>query len=213
MVALVFTNFALRVVIFASLSVFEMLDLSSSRSHQFLCSSSSLCSAISRNIIFWIMLFTSSKGPPTRAASSSAKRAKDLELTSRASSRKRFTARARGSSFWIRTVMGDGGSTGLEGSTVPTPVTLERMSIPAAMAFISRARMAWRSVHSDFFIAHDCSVSPRLLESALRSASVSWRDVCACASSACASPSSVVFSDLAAVAAATALSRAFLARS
>mmetsp|Transcript_23153 Transcript_23153/g.63084 ORF Transcript_23153/g.63084 Transcript_23153/m.63084 type:complete len:234 (+) Transcript_23153:920-1621(+) len=190
-----------------------MLLLSSSRSHQFLWSSSSFCSAMSRKIIFWSMLFTSSKGPPTRAAISSAKCAKAREWTSRASSRKRFTARARGSSFWRKNVTGEGGGTGLSGFVVLTPVTLERMSMPAAMACSSRARMSWRSAHSVFFIVQDCSVSLRLFASAFKSAWVFVRAPWAAASSLCASPSSLVFSLLADCADAMAPSRAPLARS
>mmetsp|Transcript_35212 Transcript_35212/g.109643 ORF Transcript_35212/g.109643 Transcript_35212/m.109643 type:complete len:234 (-) Transcript_35212:688-1389(-) len=190
-----------------------MLLLSSSMSHQFLCSSSSFCSAMSRKIIFWIMLLTSSKGPLTRAASSSAKRAKALEWTSRASLRKKFTTRARGSSFWRSMVTGDGGGTGLEGLVVLTPVTCARISMPAWMAFISRALISWRSVHSDFFIVHDCSVLLRASVSALRSAFVSLRVDVAVASSDCTSPRSVVFSVLVLPAALMALSRAAFARS
>mmetsp|Transcript_124097 Transcript_124097/g.345444 ORF Transcript_124097/g.345444 Transcript_124097/m.345444 type:complete len:234 (+) Transcript_124097:1072-1773(+) len=190
-----------------------MLLFESSMSHQFLWSSSSFCSAMSRKIIFWIMLLTSSKGPPKRAATSSAKRAKAREWTLRASSRSKLTARALGSWFCKSSRVGEGGGTGLEGASVRTPATLERISMPAASAFISCSRTSERSSHSDFFIAQDCFVLLRVVESAFKSSLALLREFFASARSVLTSPSKSVFVLLAASAACTALARASSASS
>mmetsp|Transcript_103810 Transcript_103810/g.293534 ORF Transcript_103810/g.293534 Transcript_103810/m.293534 type:complete len:274 (-) Transcript_103810:801-1622(-) len=223
-VALASVSLALRLVILSSLLAFDVLVFSSSRSHQFLWSSSSFCSAISRNIIFWIMLFTSSKGPFACAAISSAKRANARDLVLRASSRSSWMARSLGSALSRRarpgagaaessSVTGEGGGTGFVGAAVVTPPTLDKMSMPARKAFLSRARISDRCVHSDFFISQDCWVVPSDVESACRSALVSPRVLWSAASSVWTSPRRMFFSSFALFAACRELARAFLASS
>mmetsp|Transcript_6922 Transcript_6922/g.17718 ORF Transcript_6922/g.17718 Transcript_6922/m.17718 type:complete len:256 (-) Transcript_6922:794-1561(-) len=223
-VALASSSFASSSPIFCSLSVLEVLVFSSSMSHQFLCSSSSVCSAMRRKIIFWIMLLTSSNGPLTRAATCSAKRSKLLDFSDAASLRSRFTAFCLGSTDEAEMAMkapgaasvaasaGATGGSGFEGASVRTPVALLRIWTAASMASISLARMLDRSAHSDFFMVQDFLVSPSVVSSAARSLRAFPRSLSAALRSLCTVPSSVSFCVLAAVAAAIAASRAFLAR-
>mmetsp|Transcript_36099 Transcript_36099/g.114771 ORF Transcript_36099/g.114771 Transcript_36099/m.114771 type:complete len:234 (+) Transcript_36099:814-1515(+) len=225
-VALASSSFASVTLILSSLFSREELVFWISRSHQFLWSSSSRCSAMSRKTIFWIMLLTCSKGPVMLAATSSAKRAKDLECTSRASSRSRFTARARGSSTCSKATppcskaappssssRGEVGSEGFSGFSVRTPVTFARIFTPISRAFISPSRIFVRSSHSVFFIMQDFSVLPKASLSAFRSALTSLSVPSASSSSLLTSPRRFSFSFCASSAASMAASRAFFARS
>mmetsp|Transcript_82508 Transcript_82508/g.230065 ORF Transcript_82508/g.230065 Transcript_82508/m.230065 type:complete len:255 (+) Transcript_82508:751-1515(+) len=224
--------FTVSMPIFSVLSDLEVFVLPISRSHQFLWSSSSFCSAISLKIIFWIMLLTASKGPPRAAATSSANCSKLREWAARASSRRRFTARCLGSAPTAWTSMGrlglglggptpasrkdesngDVGNTGFVGASVRTPVTFARMSMAAAMACNSCSRMLVRSVHSDSFRLHAFVVSSRLVSSASSVCCVSSSACLSLKNCSCVSPRSVFFSPLASVETWIALSRADFAR-
>ena len=76
----------------SSLSTREVLDFSSSWSHQSLCSSSFFCSSMRRKIIFSISLLTLSKGPVRWAATSVASCSRALECAALAVLRRSSTA-------------------------------------------------------------------------------------------------------------------------
>merc|ERR1719362_729084 len=103
------------------------------------------------NALFWIMLFTLSKGPLALRATCSAKRAKDLECTFLAVSRRRLIARLLSGSESCKKDSGDGGSDGFSGASVRTPETFARILMAASMASISPARISDLSSHSVFF--------------------------------------------------------------
>mmetsp|Transcript_34735 Transcript_34735/g.99797 ORF Transcript_34735/g.99797 Transcript_34735/m.99797 type:complete len:270 (+) Transcript_34735:756-1565(+) len=157
------------------LSEMEASVLASSLSHQFLWSSSSVCSFMRRWIIFWMELTTWSKAPSpcfTRSVTSSARRSSALECATLASWRRmRKACSALGLPSCSRTT-GDGGGTGLPGGEIRTPVTLARMEIAVSMASISLARVEDRSSHSLFFVDQALSVSDSDFESAAKSSLV-----------------------------------------
>mmetsp|Transcript_6959 Transcript_6959/g.22392 ORF Transcript_6959/g.22392 Transcript_6959/m.22392 type:complete len:267 (+) Transcript_6959:637-1437(+) len=190
--ALASSSFALSSNILSSLSDLEISVLLSSRSHQFLCLSSSLCSSARWKIIFWIMLFTSSKGPAKCAETSCAKRSRARECARCASVRRSCTARCRGSSLTCRKDTGDGGGTGFVGASVRTPVAFERTLTATFIASISSARVLDLRSHSDFFTMHDCSVPSRVAESACSSSRRVARAPSALMRSSLAFPSSVL---------------------
>mmetsp|Transcript_92112 Transcript_92112/g.234192 ORF Transcript_92112/g.234192 Transcript_92112/m.234192 type:complete len:268 (-) Transcript_92112:65-868(-) len=152
------------------LSEMEELVLASSLSHQFLWSSSSVCSCINLKIIFSTMSTTWSKWPSpcfTRSVTSSAKRSKAFECATLASWRRMRRARSAFGLPSCRKDTGDG--SGLPGASVRTPVTLARMEIAVSMASISLDRVAERSSHSDCFVEQELSVSDSDFLSAARS--------------------------------------------
>mmetsp|Transcript_115333 Transcript_115333/g.246489 ORF Transcript_115333/g.246489 Transcript_115333/m.246489 type:complete len:369 (+) Transcript_115333:670-1776(+) len=171
-----------RSSILSSLFVFDSVVLLSSKSHQFLWSSSSFCSCMRWKIIFEIMLSSSSKGPERCAEISCARRSKPFECTKRASARNSCTARCLGSTTWRKAnpaassegETGEGGGTGFSGTVILTPVTLERIPTAAFMDSSSFVRVSERSAHSVFFNAQDFCVWARAAWSASRSASSSF---------------------------------------
>mmetsp|Transcript_71639 Transcript_71639/g.192931 ORF Transcript_71639/g.192931 Transcript_71639/m.192931 type:complete len:270 (-) Transcript_71639:799-1608(-) len=157
------------------LSVMDDSVLLISWSHQFLWSSSSVCSFMRRWIIFWMELTTWSKAPSpcfTRSVTSSAKRSRAFECATLASWRRMRKARSAFGLPSCRKDTGEGGGTGLPGASVRTPVTLARMEIAVSMASISLDRVAERSSHSDCFVEQELSVSDSDFVSAARSSLV-----------------------------------------
>mmetsp|Transcript_40471 Transcript_40471/g.88487 ORF Transcript_40471/g.88487 Transcript_40471/m.88487 type:complete len:232 (+) Transcript_40471:876-1571(+) len=186
----------------SSLSTLEVLLFSSSKSHQFLWLSSSFCSSMRRKIIFWIMLFTSSKGPVRWAETCCARRSRARECVLAASARSSCNAFVAGPALpsW-RKDTGEGGGTGFEEGSVRTPVALLRISTAAAMASSSPLRTAERSAHSEAFNSQPFCVLAREAESASSSACSEVRLFCASFRSPVTSPSSFSLLALEAVAA------------
>mmetsp|Transcript_6957 Transcript_6957/g.22382 ORF Transcript_6957/g.22382 Transcript_6957/m.22382 type:complete len:267 (+) Transcript_6957:664-1464(+) len=190
--ALASSSFALSSNILSSLSDLEISVLLSSRSHQFLCLSSSLCSSMRWKIIFWIMLFTASKGPDRCVEISCARRSRACECAARAAVRRSCTARCLGSADTSRKATGDGGGTGFVGACARTPVAFDRILIAAFIASSSFSRVSDRSAHSDFFTAQVFSVCASVASSAFSSPSVVFRVPSALMRASFASPNSVV---------------------
>mmetsp|Transcript_97594 Transcript_97594/g.284911 ORF Transcript_97594/g.284911 Transcript_97594/m.284911 type:complete len:267 (+) Transcript_97594:665-1465(+) len=190
-VALASSSLAFRSAILSFLSVFEISVLLSSRSHQFLCLSSSFCSSMRWKIIFWIMLLTASKGPDRCAEISCARRSSARELEARADARRSCTACSFGSDVTARKLTGDGGGTGFVGASVRTPVTFAMILIAILIASSSPARVSDLLAHSDFLTVQAFSVCVRVAESASRSARVLFSVPSAVFRASLASPSAV----------------------
>mmetsp|Transcript_72794 Transcript_72794/g.157379 ORF Transcript_72794/g.157379 Transcript_72794/m.157379 type:complete len:308 (+) Transcript_72794:314-1237(+) len=200
----------------STLSTREVLDFSSSWSHQCLCSSSFFCSSMRRKIIFSTMLLTSSKGPVRWAATWAASCSRAREWATLAAERMSSTAFIFGSldaaaAFSSRRATGEGGGTGFSGASVRTPETLARMPMATLMASSSLERVLERSAHSLAFRLAALSVAWRVAVSAARSSSVSSLVPLASARSSSVWPSSLVRAVLEAEAASMRSWRAALA--
>mmetsp|Transcript_49587 Transcript_49587/g.128655 ORF Transcript_49587/g.128655 Transcript_49587/m.128655 type:complete len:267 (+) Transcript_49587:1139-1939(+) len=204
--------FASSVSIFSPLSVMEMFTSSSSLSHQTLCSSSSFCSAMRRNIIFCIISLTTLNGPSAAADTSSTRSANSWLRVLPAARRRRASASWRrgdacGGSC-RKDSKGDGGGTGFVGCSVLTPVTSERISMALAIAACSPCCSSTRVAYSPAFSLQDSSVEARDFSSASRSSMHDFRVPFVSSRSDCTSPRMVSFSFLADVAVAMAFWRA-----
>mmetsp|Transcript_102917 Transcript_102917/g.268701 ORF Transcript_102917/g.268701 Transcript_102917/m.268701 type:complete len:242 (+) Transcript_102917:533-1258(+) len=220
MAASALSIFACSASIFSTLFDIEASVLLTSRSHQALCLSSSVCSSERWKIIFWIMLLTSSKGPATCAAISSARRPSAFERSADAWVLSSCTALSRAplgerSRIWKKSVAssGDAGGTGLLGASVRTPAALARISAAFFIASSSRARAFCRSAHWASLTLHFLSVSESSAESACRSSCVLVSSPSSSPSAPCTSDSSADLASFAFCAAPRWSARAALASS
>mmetsp|Transcript_35183 Transcript_35183/g.79685 ORF Transcript_35183/g.79685 Transcript_35183/m.79685 type:complete len:271 (+) Transcript_35183:561-1373(+) len=198
--------------ILSCLSARDWSVLLISRSHQFLCSSSSFCSAMRRNIIFCIISLTTLNGPSAAADTSSTRSANSWLRVLPAARRRRASASWRrgdacGGSC-RKDSKGDGGGTGFVGCSVLTPVTSERISMALAIAACSPCCSSTRVAYSPAFSLQDSSVEARDFSSASRSSMHDFRVPFVSSRSDCTSPRMVSFSFLADVAVAMAFWRA-----
>merc|ERR1719428_911499 len=203
-------------LIFSVLSAVLSSFFCTSTSHQFLCSSSSCCSAWRRKIIFCIMALILSYGPAKAmievASFSSAPLWAFLPT-----SRRRATALALASLIPLGTdaiCRNEAAFVGISWlSGLRTPVTFLRISIALSMDLTSFSRITVLSSNSPFTVLHSWSVASMVVVSATKFSFAAVKSASALASSEALSDLMASFSLLLSFAAATAPSRAFFASS